>query len=79
LVRLGADLADRRHVDGRVVHDRALVLADPAAMHRALSMTGAFCVAMVPSKSFVSTITNLMALGDVGQCSSQTMHGLPRA
>ena len=41
-------------------------------------MTGAFCVATVPSGRLVSTITNLMALGEVGQCSSQTMHGRPR-
>ena len=31
LVGLGADLADRRDIDSRLVHDRALVLADPAA------------------------------------------------
>jgi len=50
----------------------------PQPIQSSVSMTGATGVFTVPSGSLTSVFTSFIALGEVGQCSSQTMQGVPK-
>ena len=70
--RLVAGLADGGDVDGRVVLDGALVLADPAADALHGSMNGRLSSSVAPQRSVTSTLRVKIAFGLTGQTSSQT-------